>query len=164
MDRARFIDQQCLHWILESPLSYFELHIKGVFRFFLDHGRWDLYTFLTGVNLEQTSSTSLQKSYNENGLMGATNYIYSFPKVIIGYLLLVFFMNIILLISFIRFLFLKEITKTIRIIIAVMVLYLALLTGPTGSARFRVPVYPLLLVTFAVSSTFYISRITRLLK
>ena len=53
-DRTKFIDQQCLHLIIQSPFAYLSLHLKGVFRFFLDHGRWDLYTFFTGINLDRS--------------------------------------------------------------------------------------------------------------
>jgi hypothetical protein len=63
-----------------------------------------------------------------------------------------------------RFLFNKEILKSIRITLALMVFYLAILTGPTGSARFRVPIYPILLVTFAITSINDQKRIARSLK
>lgn len=163
-DRAKFIDQQCFHWILNAPIDYFSLHFKGFFRFFLDHGRWDLYAFLNGVSTDQNNLNSMQKSYDKQGLSGANSYINTFPKGVIIYLLLVFIMNVILLISFLRFLFIRDISKGIRICIAVMVLYLAILSGPTGSARFRVPIYPILLITFAISSSAYINRITRKFK
>ncbi len=163
-DQTKFIDQQCLHFIAQSPITYLSLHLKGVFRFFLDHGRWDLYTFFTGVNLDQNTITTLQKSFDSGGISSATSYIISFPKAIVAYLLLVFIMNLLLFIYFMRFLFNKYISKSIRIALALMVFYLAILTGPTGSARFRVPIYPILLVSFAITSISDQKRIARSLK
>lgn len=163
-DRTRFIDQQCLHYITRSPIAYLSLHLKGVFRFFLDHGRWDLYTFFTGINLDQNAVNTLQNSYDHGGISSATSYLSSFPKAVVAYLLLVFILNLLLLIFFIRFLFNNEILKSIRITLALMVFYLAFLTGPTGSARFRVPIYPILLVSFAITSINDQKRIARAFK
>ena len=111
-DRTRFIDQQCLHYITRSPIAYLSLHLKGVFRFFLDHGRWDLYTFFTGINLDQNAFNTLQNSYDHGGISSATSYLSSFPKAVVTYLLLVFILNLLLLIFFIRFLFNNEILKS----------------------------------------------------
>lgn len=163
-DRTRFIDQQCLHYIAQSPIAYLSLHLKGVFRFFLDHGRWDLYTFFTGINLDQNAINTLKQSYDHGGISSATSYLNSFPKAVVAYLLIVFILNLLMLIFFIRFLFNKEILKSIRIALALMVFYLAILTGPTGSARFRVPIYPILLVSFAITSINDQKRIARAFK
>ena len=45
----------------------------------------------------------------------------------------------------------KNIDTGVRIILFVMIVYTALLTGPTGTTRFRLPVYLLLLLAFAAA-------------
>jgi hypothetical protein len=148
--RSRYIDQQCLIWIKEAPLAYLSLHLKGFFRFFLDHGRWDLNAFVKGQgNIE--NQAGIDSAYRKYGMRGASEYASKFPLLLIGYLLLVVIVNGILLFSFIRFLLMKSIAPQIRILFMCMVFYIALLTGPTGSARFRIPVYPLLLISFALT-------------
>jgi len=49
------------------------------------------------------------------------------------------------------FLFKKQIDLKIRVIIFIIIIYIALITGPMSASRFRLPVYPLML--FALGGT-----------
>ncbi|CAN5464416.1 hypothetical protein BH11BAC2_BH11BAC2_18260 [soil metagenome] len=148
-ERARFIDQQCFLWIKKQTVQYIGLHFKGIISFFLDHGRWDLYQFFTGKT-DEFNAVNLRSVYTKDGMSGALHYIMGFSSLLVLYLALTILMNFILLICFIRFIFLHSVPKHIRIGISIMVIYIALLTGPSASARFRTAVYPLLLITWGI--------------
>ena len=132
-ERGRFIDNVCVDIIRKDISGTVYLQLKGALLFFLDPGSWDLNYFFNG------------SSENKNLYFKAFLLLHKYFMVII---------NLIILISIFRFAFLKEINGLLRIIILLSIFYFALLIGPSASARFKVPIYPLMVVAcyFGVKS------------
>jgi hypothetical protein len=133
-ERARFIDNVSIDIIKKDISGAIYLQLKGALLFFLDSGSWDLNYFFNG------------SSGNKSLYFKAFLLLYKYFMVII---------NLLILISIFRFSFLKEINGSLRLIILSSIFYFAFLIGPSASARFKVPIYPLMVVAcyFGVKST-----------
>ena len=143
--RSKEIDQFVKDKILQSPLQYIKIHLLGFIRFFLDTGRWELRNYF--------SPKEEWTGYNQSGDVGVYLKQWTLPSLL--YQMYCMLMNLFLLFTFFYFVFLKSVDLRNRRIVAVLVIYLAILTGPSASARFRLPVFPLQLITCGV---FFISR------
>jgi hypothetical protein len=132
--------------IIKNNLSgYFYLQLKGMLNFFIDIGRHDMFLFF--YNNFEESEHGISYYFKRDGISGILNYMKQYDILFIFYSFSILIVNIILLTSFIFFLFNSKISLENRIFIFLLILYLAFITGPIGSARFRVPVYPQLLFT-----------------
>jgi hypothetical protein len=132
-ERTRFIDHVSIDIIQKDISGSIYLQLKGALMFFLDPGIWDLNYFFNG------------NSENKNLYFRAFLLLYKYFMVII---------NLLIFISIFRFAFLKEINSMLRIIVVSSIFYFAFLIGPSASARFKVPIYPLMVVAcyFGVKS------------
>ena len=132
-ERARFIDHVSIDIMRKDISGTIYLQFKGALLFFLDPGSWDLNYFFNG------------NSGNKSIYFKAFILLHKYFMVIV---------NILILISIFRFAFLKEINGLLRIIILSSIFYFALLIGPSASARFKVPIYPMIVVAcyFGVKS------------
>ena len=142
--RAVLIDKFCSEKIAEHPIRYSVLHIYGAWRFFIDPCTWETNHFF---NTTQNSlSNKLSTAIPKTGMDYLTNEkLYS--KL---FTLLSIFVNCILLLTFVLSLSYKNIALKFRILLGAFILYFAFLTGPSASSRFRLPIYPLLLVSFGL--------------
>jgi hypothetical protein len=145
-DYSVFIRDESIQIIKNNLPSFIFLQMKGIANFFIDHGRWDLYAFFD--KQPQENSNGWKYYLEKDGLSGAINYLEQFSPFLFFYLLAVYLVNILLTTSFILFLANKKINPALRMIIFLLVAYIACVTGMIGSARFRMAVYPFLLFTF----------------
>jgi formate/nitrite transporter FocA (FNT family) len=113
-------------------------------KFFLGHSRWDVSFFLNGKEPD---------SYSSN--LTSSDVTIKTPWMI--YFVLNIVVNLIVFVAFIKFLFSKDLPVKLRGCIGSIVLYIAIATGPSAAARFRLPVFPILTVTFVV----VVHRMTR---
>ena len=132
-ERARFIDHVSIDIMRKDISGTIYLQFKGALLFFLDPGSWDLNYYFNG------------NSDNKSIYFNAFILLHKYFMVIV---------NILILISIFRFAFLKEINGLLRIIVLSSIFYFALLIGPSASARFKVPIYPMIVVAcyFGVKS------------
>ncbi|MEP7167794.1 MAG: glycosyltransferase family 39 protein [Bacteroidota bacterium] len=145
-DYSVFIRNESFQIIKDHLPSFIFLQLKGVLNFFIDHGRWDLYAFFD--KQPEENMKGWKHYYQQEGMAGAFNYLKQFPVFLFIYLVLVCLVNLVITTSFILFLFNKEIHPGIRMLIFLLVAYIAIVTGMIGSARFRMAVYPFLLFAF----------------
>ncbi|MEO5570359.1 MAG: glycosyltransferase family 39 protein [Bacteroidia bacterium] len=145
-DYSVFVRQESFRIIKDNLSSFIFLQVKGVINFFIDHGRWDMYAFFDKQPKENVKGWKYY--YQLEGIKGALNYLNQFPVLLFIYLVLVYFVNALITISFILFLSDKKINPAVRIIIFLFIIYIAIVTGMIGSARFRMAVYPFLLFAF----------------
>ena len=66
------------------------------------------------------------------------------------YFVLNIVVNLLVFAAFMKFMFSKDLPVKLRGCIGSIVLYIAIATGPSAAARFRLPVFPILKVTFVV--------------
>ena len=122
--------------------------MKGVARFFVDHSRYDLEYFFSQIPLQQTS---WYEDFRSNGWSGIMNRFKDYNIWYFIFLIASMVVNFFLLICLFVFIRQKKIDLCVRIILLVMIIYNAMLTGPSGTTRFRLPIYLLMLIAFAVA-------------
>jgi hypothetical protein len=134
----------------EYKTSFILLSIKGMLQFFIDPGRWDLFSFFDRI--PEDNPKGFYDHFKEEGIKGAVKYVSSFSPLLIIYLIICAFVNIFILIMFIFFLSNKTIASAIRLFAFLLIMYIAMVTGLMGSARYRTAVYPVLLfvIPFAI--------------
>jgi len=125
------------------PAVYAWQHLQGMVTLFLDPSRFDISQFM---GMAPLAGGGLLAQARSGGLLSA---LASLPLGVLGMLGLVLLVNVVRLLLAVRgFLLLKHDAPMLRQgrwIAAGLLLYVALLTGPLGAARFLVPVWPLLL-------------------
>ena len=144
--RQHVIQHRAGRVLSEYPGVYAWQHAQGMAVFFLDPGRFDISEFLDS---EPIPGGGLLAQARAGGLLHALRYL---PFGLLGWLAVVLVANICrLVLAWRGFLKLKTSEPTLRYgrwIALALLVYVALLTGPLGAARFLVPVWPLL---FALS-------------
>ena len=141
----KLLQEECTKVIKENKGAFLLFHIKGMFNFFIDPGRFDMYTFFQLQSSE--SGQGFLSSFSQNGYMGVYNYLKSQPVVVIFLLLFIAGLNGLKLLSVINFAFCQKIGWLERLILLGMIAYIAGLTGSSGASRFAVPLFPLMLIT-----------------
>ena len=114
-----------------------KLECLGVMKFFLGHSRWDISFFLQGVEPDAYRNVA-----------GSLDSTVRFPWLL--YFVFNVIVNAIVFAAFVKFLISNDLPIKLRGCIGSIVIYMALATGPSAAARFRLPVFPVLTVTFAV--------------
>jgi hypothetical protein len=149
-DRYAFIQSSAID-ILKSHLpAYMKLHLKGMANFFIDPGRFDLYSFF-GLEEREGKGQGLLFHYSESGYRGIFSYLGKQPVLLLFWLVLIALGNLIKLLATVRFAFLKCISLEKRLLLLVFVGYLAGVTGPLGASRFAVPLFPLMVIMVVLS-------------
>ncbi|MCB9449099.1 MAG: glycosyltransferase family 39 protein [Flavobacteriales bacterium] len=137
----RLLEAQCLHWLWQYKGVYARMEGKGLLKFFLDPGRWDLYNFL---GLPQNDQPGWMSRYQTGGAKAVLAYVASFPTWVWLFMFLTYGINIWMLIGLMHFVRGRYPERHMRIAVTGTILYFAVLAGPLASGRFRLPVYPLI--------------------
>lgn len=142
-ESQRYLQGACFEVINRHKGKYLFFHLKGMFNFFIDPGRFDLYHFF---GWETVGGEGLQIAFSRGGYQGVLSYLAGQPLGRLVFLLSIALANAIKLLCLLIFPFLKKIPLWDRILIVGMILYIAGLTGVSGASRFAVPLFPLMLV------------------
>ncbi|MFM7016383.1 MAG: hypothetical protein ACKOX3_08660, partial [Bacteroidota bacterium] len=144
LEKCKRIDEFNREVVVNHPMSAVKAELSGMFRFFVGHPRWDLEAFTNG---ESNENNSYQFSFEIKSIF------YS------AYLIACALVGFILLLSFLKFIFARHISYSLRGCIASIVIYFTIVTGPSASTRFRLPIFPVLMATFCVvAHEIYIKR------
>jgi len=150
--RQRVVQAAAVAVLRRYPVRYAVQHALGMVTFFLDPGRFD-----SSVFLGQEAGPGLLNRLRSQGLGGLARGLAQQPPVLLSLLVLTAVANLLRLGLALRGLraarpagsaapdWLGLTTPTGWWLAVVVLLYLALLTGPLGAARFLVPGWPLLL-------------------
>ena len=139
----------------EDLKGYALFHLKGMIRFFIDPGRFDIYNYF---GIERESGKGFLYHLNEGGLKGAWRYFISQPVLVIILLLLIALVNLLRLFGFLAFLFNRSFKPEFRLFLFFLIAFLAFATGPLGASRFMLPVVLLLTGAAAVQYGQWIGR------
>lgn len=139
---SRCIDDEAISVIKKDPVAYGVFHLKGMIRFFIDPGRFDIYNFF---GIEEESGRGLLYRINNEGVRGAFSYLLEQPAVIIIWLMLIAFFNLVKAVGFLFFLFNRKVTGDFRMFLFLLTSTLAFATGPLGASRFMLPLALLIL-------------------
>jgi 4-amino-4-deoxy-L-arabinose transferase-like glycosyltransferase len=146
MEKNRCLNQGVKEKILERPLKYGVFHLKGCLRYFIDPGRFDLVTFF---NWEHPDSGGFLQKLNQEGLKGAFGFLKQQGLGMMVLLALIALFKLFKVSGFILYLVRDKELLPFKIFLALLVGYLAFVTGPLGASRFLLPV-ELLLIGAAV--------------
>ena len=137
------LQRDCMDTISSNPFRYAVLHLKGMVNFFMDPGRYDLYAFF---NATDKGGEGMLKAFSEDGYSGIWRYLLRQPLGWLFLLGIIFLFNLAKLAGLIAFAINRDISRQVRWIILIFILYIAILTGISGASRFAVPVFPLMLL------------------
>ena len=141
--------------IREDLKGYALFHLKGMARFFVDPGRFDLYNFF---GIEKERGKGFLYHPNEGGFRAAWRYFLSQPVLVVIALLLIALVNLLRLFGFLAFLFNKSFKPEFRLFLFLLIIFLAFATGPPGTSQFMLPVVLLLTGAAAVQYGQWIGR------
>ncbi len=139
---AAFIESEAIGIISRIPLSYALFHLKGIFGFFLDPGRFDMVNFFN-PDFEKGSGLLLQ--LNKYGLLSAVKYLFGHSFLLVAALFAVGLAKLFKLILFLPAAFRLNKSSLSKGFVALLIVYTAVLTGPLGASRFFMPLEPLYL-------------------
>lgn len=131
--------------VSNHPLHFIALQSYGSVKFLLETGRWDLELWKNGYQ-HLASTVSLKQQFASEGLAGLFQELKKWNSIFLIYYALVILATISLFILFIKSLFNTSILRRHKFLLVATILYFALLTGPSASARFRVPIFPILVI------------------
>ncbi len=136
--RALVIDSVCRTWIAQDRMGYTIIRLKGLARFFIDGGRWDLDAWTMGW--EQAGKPIDQVEWTiSNGI-----------KIVWVGLSMLF--NLFLLFTCAAIVVNKRMTLSEKLVVLLPIVLIAVMTGASGTSRFRVPVFPFQLVAMLLWS------------
>ncbi len=131
--------------LLTRPLDFLYIQLSGITGFFLESCRWDLEMWLHGAE-EAGRRPSLISAWKANGLSGINQIFQKWSAIFTLYYLLVFVASLLIFLFFIRGVFSSGIRRRFKVFLLLIIAYFMLLTGPSASARFRLPVFPLIAI------------------
>lgn len=147
--QERFLQQECTAVIRAHPLRYAALHLKGMANFFLDPGRFDLYTFFGWQRAD--APQGLLAAFSQNGYAGIWAYLRQQQPAVLLLLMLILAANAAKLLLTALWAFQPIVPLTIRLFWLALMAYPALLTGPSGASRFLVPTGLLMIAAAAMA-------------
>ncbi len=146
--QAEYIKDTCKHILLSDITAYGKFHARGMLNFMGDPGRYDYVSFF---NIPQTDELGLLHYLSKGNMQELQGFIKTQPLWLIVVLLLSMLVNGIILVLCFVYLFTKNTPLWPKIYLLALVGYIWFVTGPIGSARFKVPIYPLLIIASAIS-------------
>lgn len=135
------LQSACFSIIGDNLGAYAKMHAKGIANFFLDPGRFDLWSFFQLPAPE----TGFLQAFSENGYQGIMSGLKKLPLGWLSLLILVFLANLIKTTGLLFFLW-KRRKEAIGLVVFIMFGYLAGLTGTSGASRFALPLFPWMLL------------------
>lgn len=149
----RNIEKACFSVLWKNLPAYSFYHFRGSFLFFLDPGRYDLYHFLR-IRQEQ----GFLYYISHDGISGIFKGVIKMPVAVRLYLLAMIIFNLIFIISVILFIVRRKYSIEFWLFLLIVIFYFALITGPLGASRHRLPVFPGLLLTVPSALIFIRNR------
>lgn len=140
--------------LTEDPANFLVLELKGLVRFMTDPGRWDMECWRNGYE-SAMHPVSLRVAWQNGGMRGLMHAWFAAGWVAGMYLILVWMAAFVSTVWFLRFVRSKYGSPALRVFLTITVLGVALVTGPSASARFRVPVWPLIAIAVSLTATAY---------
>jgi len=126
--------------IRERLPTYLALHVQGMAATVLDPGRFDLAVFF---DLDASDGGGMTAS-SRSGALGVLDVLRRQPPVLLAVLVLLLVLNVAVAVAFAAWVFWGTVPAEVRVMALGLVGYVVAVTGPVGSARYRMAVAPLL--------------------
>lgn len=123
----------------EHPATVLRLHTTALLSFFLDGGRWELETIFP-LTQQPPRTFSLGQALRTDGIAAFERLAEGWPLPVLLYYLLTLLVNGGCSLAALGWFLRAGTPKHHRLVLGGLLLYFSLLTGPSASARFRIPV------------------------
>ncbi len=145
--RFEYLDSSCNTFILNHKLAFLKVYTKGCITFLFDPGRYDLYKLF---NANDDNALGMYQTLQQFGIKAMLKFLFGLN--FLGLIALAFLAiwNVLVVIVFILFLLKTNYSIILKILIAVFILYFLLTTGVLGVSRYRVHIFPILLMAFVL--------------
>ncbi|MFN5346788.1 MAG: hypothetical protein ACK5B3_06140, partial [Bacteroidota bacterium] len=134
-EKCKQIDAFNREVLFNHPKSAIKQELTGMFNFFAGHPRWDVEKFYLG-------EVNVGKPYQSESRLAIFSYY--------AYLIACSIMGLIVLIAFVKFIFSRHISYSLRGCVASIIIYFAIVTVHSAITRFRFNVFPVLMATFCI--------------
>lgn len=159
-EASRTVEHAFLRTVFRNPGTVIRSYARGSLFFFLDPGRFDLYEFLDlphDIRGFQFLKGSVKDTFE---------LLEALPPYVLPYFLLVGTINLLLLAGFIYCALSARYPLELRLFALILVGYTLLIVGPTGLSRFRLGIYPFLVLALPpllarLAEAFKTSRLRR---
>ncbi len=145
---STYLDEESETLIKQNFGRFVMAQTKGMLQFFIDHGRWDLYAFF--INPDYVQKKGIQYYFRQDGLTGVFIYLKTFNLLLLVYLIFTTAVNIFLAYTLFRFFLRTRTNYVLRLMIACLIFYQAIFTSVVGCSRYRMAIYPMLLIATGI--------------
>ena len=142
--RLKYMDEMGYKFINEHKTDFVKLFAKGCIAFMIDPGRYDIYKFYEIKN----GTIEGYHTFHTKGANAFVEFIKTAPLFVVIVLAFNLLWNVVVLTFFIFIFFSKKIPAILKILIGIFIFYIMLSTGVLGLSRYRVPIFPQLLIAF----------------
>ncbi len=145
--QAEYIKDTTTSIILGDVWGYGKFHARGMVNFMGDPGRFDYVHFF---NIPQANNLGLMHYISKGDRGELKRFLSTQPLLLIIIMLLSTIANGIVLLLALGYLFVRNTSMWYKIYLVAFVVYIWFLTGAIGAARFKIPIYPLLIIAAAL--------------
>lgn len=145
--RFNYIDSNSNRFLLNHKLAFVKIYLKGCGVYLLDPGRYDLYKL---INQNNDHVSGMFETLHQHGVKAMMEYLFKINPIGLLILGLLFCWNMIVVIAFAALVFKVNNYTVIKWLIVLFVLYFIFTTGMMGISRYRVHIFPLLLLAFCL--------------
>ncbi len=133
----------------ENLGTYIAIHLQGSMRWFVDPGRFDLLNFFELY--DEDGNQGWTRTFYQKGVLGIFERAKSENIFLLLLILGIFLWNIVRLLLIIKKLPILIKNPYFALVITLLIAYFAAVSGPVASARFLLPVFPLILFWAAIA-------------
>jgi len=144
--RYEFISASCNEVYKQNKTTFGLLYLKGMVSTFFDPGRFDLAVFW---GIQDNRRLGFLHRFHAEGIKSIPDILKDQPIILLVFLLFILLWNMIIILGFSVFIFDKKNDLLVRILVFIFIGYIVVATGISGLCRYRVPIYPELVFTFA---------------
>lgn len=158
--RYQYIDSSCNHFLANHKMAFLKVYVKGCLTFMFDPGRYDLYKLF---NANNDNALGMYQTLQQYGIKTTLQFLLGINFWGLLALAILICWNILVVIVFILFLLKTHSPTFLKLLIALFVMYFLLTTGVLGVSRYRIHIYPILLMAILLwaNQSIIISRLFR---
>ncbi|MDQ3140970.1 MAG: hypothetical protein M3Q56_01860 [Bacteroidota bacterium] len=149
-ERCEYLEEKSIAIIRSNWVYYLLLQVRGMFRFFIDPGRYDIVSFIPSLN--SSSEISFFGLLDQKGFKGITQYFNAVSIPFLAFLLLSSIWNVYTLFLFVKNLFNTKINFLLRSFATIYIFYICFMSGPLGCSRFKLAIFPIFILIIFFST------------
>lgn len=153
-EKIKYLDNSSKTILKNNLAAYMPYHLQGSLYCLIDPGRYDITTFFS-LKTKLVNQKGIMFHLNNGGIGSVLSFLidtYSLHFLLL--LGVIVFFNIIKFLCFILFLLNPKINHNFRFITGCIILYIVLLAGPVGSARYLMPLTPIIIGVILIDNYF----------